>query len=91
MVTLHLGSVLRTSAPGLDLAQFAEFSGTLPDLLERLATAGGPALRSRLFEGGAPRRYLTIFVDGRDARFLEPPIRLGPDSVVDLLPAVAGG
>jgi molybdopterin converting factor small subunit len=91
MVTIHLGSVLRTSAPQLDLGQFAEYSGTLPELLERLASAGGPALRDRLLENGTPRRYLNVFIDGRDARFLEPPVRIGPGTVVDLLPAVAGG
>ncbi len=91
MVTIHLGSVLRICAPQLDLRQFAEFSGTLPELLERLASAGGPALRDRLLEGGNPRRYLNIFVDGRDVRFLPSPVRVRPGTVVDLLPAVAGG
>jgi molybdopterin synthase sulfur carrier subunit len=91
MVKIHLGSVLRTASPQLDLDQFHGYAGTLTELLERLAEAGGPALRERLFEDGAPRRYLNIYVDGRDLRFLSGPVRLFPDSEVDILPAVAGG
>lgn len=92
MVSISLGSVLRTAAPALDPAEFEGFDGTVKDLLERLCGPGRPALRDKVFEGTAVRRYLNIYVDGRDIRFTGGlSTHVGPDSRVDLIPAVAGG
>ena len=92
MVTIHLASVLRTGAPALHGRTIEPFEGTVGELLERIATEGGPAFRARLFDGAVPRRYLNIYVDGTDIRFsggLATPV--GGSARVDLIPAVAGG
>lgn len=92
MVSISLGSVLRTAAPTLDPAEFDGFEGTMQELLERLCGSDRPALRDKVFAGTAVRRYLNIYVDGRDIRFTGGlATRVGPDSRVDLIPAVAGG
>lgn len=49
-------------------------------------------LRSRIAEDGGLRRFVNVYVDGEDIRFLEgleTPVRDGDE--VTILPAVAGG
>jgi molybdopterin synthase sulfur carrier subunit len=92
MVTVFLASVLRTAAPALNEREFPEFSGTLEELLEVLCREGGPGFRARLYDGARLRKYLNIYVDGKDIRYLggvSTPI--GTAARVDLIPAVAGG
>jgi molybdopterin converting factor small subunit len=92
MTTLRLASVLRQTAPDLHQREFAGFDGTLDQFLEQVCAEGGPALRERLFDGTKLRRYLNVYVDGVDVRFAHRlATRVGPDSAVDLIPAVAGG
>jgi|HubBroStandDraft_1064217.scaffolds.fasta_scaffold460087_2 molybdopterin synthase sulfur carrier subunit len=92
MTTLFLSSVLRQSAPILHQKEYGEFHGTLAEFLDTVCREGGPAFRGRVFDGDRLRRYLNVFVDGTDVRFLAglgTPI--GPSSRIDLIPAVAGG
>lgn len=92
MVRVFLGSVLRSAAPDLNGREFSVSAGTVADLLERIAAAGPVGFRARLFEGPELRRYLSVYVDGRDIRFtggLTTPVDRADR--VDLLPAVAGG
>jgi sulfur-carrier protein len=92
MVKVFLASVLRTAAPALHEREFPDFSGTLEEFLEVLCREAGPGFRARLYEGSRLRRYLNIYLDGKDVRFLggvSAPI--GTAARVDLIPAVAGG
>lgn len=92
MVRVHLASVLRTFAPGLDGREFPGAEGAVAELLERVAAAGPAGFRARLFEGAELRRYLAVYIDGVDIRFTGGlASRVGGDSRVDLIPAVAGG
>ena len=67
-------------------------SGTVGDVLDRLAE-GHPLLARRLRdETGAIRRFVNVYVDGDDVRFsqgLDTPVKDG--AVVQILPSVAGG
>jgi molybdopterin converting factor small subunit len=51
-----------------------------------------PALEPKLFQNGALRPYINIFVNNEDIRYLdEMETKLSDDAVVSLIPAVAGG
>ncbi|MCI4323213.1 MAG: MoaD/ThiS family protein [Thermoplasmata archaeon] len=92
MTTLVLASVLRQSAPSLHQKEYDGFRGSLLEFLNTVSAEGGPSFRGRIFDGDRLRRYLNVFVDGTDVRYLSglaTPIT--PTSRVDLIPAVAGG
>jgi molybdopterin synthase sulfur carrier subunit len=66
---------------------------TVADALETLADKYGDDFRGRLFDpNGKPRRFINIYVNGRDCRFLK---RLGTElragDTVTIIPAVSGG
>ena len=92
LVRLVLASPIATAVHGereIDL----EFEGTLAGLLEAAARRYGSGFRARLFDGdGRLKRFLNVFVNGEDARYLwglESPVPR--DATVDVLPAIAGG
>jgi ThiS family. len=61
---------------------------TVAELISRL-DARWPGLNDRLCDAGPVlREYINVFVDGERADLATP---LGPDAVVHVLPAVAGG
>lgn len=65
---------------------------TVGDLIHKLGTEY-PALKERLVdESGELRRFVNVYVDGEDVRFLDSlETPLSATSVVSILPAVAGG
>jgi len=67
--------------------------GSLGEVLDALASGHGEEFRDRLFDGGGkPRRFINIYVNGRDYRFLDKLDTVLQDGdVVALLPAVSGG
>ena len=67
--------------------------GPLGEVLDSLASGHGEEFRDRLFDdGGRPRRFINIYVNGRDYRFLDKLDTVLQDGdVVALLPAVSGG
>jgi molybdopterin converting factor small subunit len=92
MVKVLFGSVLRQASLGLDLREFADFEGTVGELLLQISTRGGRRFQDLLFDGGELRRVLAIYVDGVDIRYAGgPATRVARDSQVELIPAVAGG
>ena len=50
-----------------------------------------PDLAARVVQDGVFGRFVSVFVDGEDARFLPPDTNLANAKVVELLPAVSGG
>jgi molybdopterin converting factor small subunit len=68
-------------------------AGPLGAVLDTLASGRGDDFRDRLFDGsGRPRRFINIYVNGRDYRFLDKLDTVLQDGdVVSLLPAVSGG
>lgn len=68
-------------------------ASSLLQALESLTKSFGSEFRDRLFdETGKPRRFINIYVNGRDYRFLEKlDTRLQEGDVVSIIPAVSGG
>ncbi|TLZ96866.1 MAG: MoaD/ThiS family protein [Methanobacteriota archaeon] len=70
-----------------------DFQGTLRDLFDVVTTKYGSQFQQRILEAdGALRRFVNVYVNGEDARFLaglDTPI--ARDATVDLLPAISGG
>ena len=89
MATVHLPSSLVTlfaNAPPRHLELPAASLGDLVDQLEQR----WPGMRDRLCEPGpAIREHINVFVDGERERDLG--ARLSGDTVVHIIPAVAGG
>jgi len=77
----HTGGSARVTAPG----------ATVGDVLHALAGAHA-GLDERLFDGGALRGYVNVFVDDEDIRYLDGlATAVAEDAEVSIMPAVAGG
>ena len=88
-VEVRIPTILRTYTGG-EKAVHGK-GETLGGLIDDLETAH-PGLRERLLEGGDLRRFVNVYVNDEDVRFiggLEAPVADGDEVVV--LPAVAGG
>jgi len=89
MPVVRIPTPLRPHAGGNDSAQ-AEGT-TVGEVLNALTTAF-PELRSRLFDGEDLRRFVNVYVNNEDIRFLEDldtPVASADE--VSIIPAVAGG
>lgn len=89
MPLVRIPTPLRPHAGGNDSAQ-AEGS-TVGEVLNAL-TSAYPELRSRLFDGEDLRRFVNVYVNNEDIRFLEDldtPVATADE--VSIIPAVAGG
>ena len=66
---------------------------TVYQVLEILSTMYGKNFQEKLFApSGKPRRFINIYVNGRDYRFLKKvETELLPGDEVSLIPAVSGG
>lgn len=89
-VEVRLPTLLRPAAGGR--ASLTVEGATVRDVLE---TIGGlhPALAGQILtEDGTLHRFVNVYVDDDDVRYLDGlDTKLGPDAVVSILPAVAGG
>ena len=91
MVRVYLSSAVANAANGqkeIDL----DFHGDVGGLLKELGDRFGDSFTSRVLENGRPRRYINVYVNGKDIRFLADtatPVEGG--TTVDLIPAVSGG
>ena len=88
-VEVRIPTILRTYTGG-EKAVSGE-GATLSDLIENLE-ADHPGLKERLIEGDDLRRFVNVYINDEDVRFiggLEAPLTDGDQVVV--LPAVAGG
>ena len=88
-IEVRIPTILRSYTGG---AKAVEGSGaTLDELLDNLDAAHG-GLRERLVDGEKLRRFVNVYLNDEDVRFLgglETPVKDG--DTVTVLPAVAGG
>jgi molybdopterin synthase sulfur carrier subunit len=79
---------------GQKTVEFAIADGiTVRELVEAVVKRY-PAMRSQLLnDAGELHGHVHVFVNGRDAQFLEDDLstRIGPEDKVDIFPAVGGG
>lgn len=85
-----LPTLLRTLTGGTDMVEVE--AKTVNDLLETLENRY-PGFRSRICEeNGELRRFINIYLDGEDVRFLDNLATSIPEgSEVSIIPAIAGG
>ena len=90
-VTVRIPTPLRKLTNELDVVT-ADESGTLSQLIDALERQF-PGLKERLCdETGALRRFVNVYVNGEDVRFLSGlDTRIEAGAEVSIVPAVAGG
>jgi molybdopterin converting factor small subunit len=89
MPTVRIPTPLRSHADGLDVVEAA--GTTVGEVLGSLGDTY-PALRERIFDGGELRRFVNVYVNDEDIRYLDDlntQVRVGDE--VSIIPAVAGG
>jgi sulfur-carrier protein len=89
MPVVRIPTVLRRHTAGE--AKVEAPGGTVGEVFRQLV-AGNPELEQNLFDGDELRRFINVYVDDEDIRYLD-----GKDTAVDenteiaIMPAVAGG
>jgi molybdopterin converting factor small subunit len=86
-VTVRLAAPLRAAARG---EATLDFDASDLSSLAREITARYPELAARVLRDGEFGRFVNVFVDGEDARFLADGDLRGKRTV-ELLPAMSGG
>jgi molybdopterin converting factor small subunit len=89
-VTVRVPTQLRTLTGGA--SEVRVDGSTVGEVLKAL-DAAHPGFGERIFdEAGAVRRFVNVFVADEDIRFLDGVATpVAPDTVVSIVPAVAGG
>jgi sulfur-carrier protein len=88
-VSVKIPTQLRAATEGESKATVD--GATVGEVLDSLYERYGE-LRSRIAEDGGLRRFVNVYVDGEDIRFLEGlDTRVKDGDEVTILPAVAGG
>jgi sulfur-carrier protein len=89
MATVRLAPVLRSSAGGSK--QVSAHGGNLAEILADLYEHY-PALKDQIQPDENLSRYINIYVNDQDVRYLQGlETSIGPNDTVILLPAMAGG
>ncbi len=89
MPVVRIPTPLRPHAGGLDSVE-AE-GATVGEVLGRVFEAH-PGLKERIFDGAELRRFVNVYVNNEDIRYLEDlETTVGPRDEVSIIPAVAGG
>jgi len=91
MVKVLFSSALRSVTKGESEIDI-EHSGDIASLLQILSNKYGDTFSRRVLENGTLRKFINVYLDGRDIRFLsglETGVS-GPSEVL-FLPAVSGG
>lgn len=89
-VLVRIPTPLRTVTKGAAEVQAA--GDSVADVIEDLERQF-PGMRERLLEdGGSVRRFINVYVNEEDIRFLQgPTTTLKPGDQVSIVPAIAGG
>ena len=88
-IDVRIPTILRSYTDGNKVVQAK--GDTLADLIESL-DADNPGIKGRLVENGLLRRFVNIYVNDEDVRFLGGlDAELADGDEVTVLPAVAGG
>jgi molybdopterin converting factor small subunit len=87
-VTVRLPTPLRSAVGGERTIEVD--AKDLASLQSEIA-ARFPELGARVLRDGSFGRFVTVFVDGEDARFLEQNADISAAKVVEILPAMSGG
>lgn len=88
-ITVRIPTQLRTLTDGS--GEVAASGGTLSEVISDLERRF-PGIEERLLNAGELRRFVNLYVDGEDVRFLrglQTPVAAG--AAVAIIPAVAGG
>ncbi len=89
MATVRIPTPLRPHAGGQDKVETA--GSTVGEILGNLGTAF-PALRERLFEGDELRRFVNVYLNNEDIRYLDDlATPVAEKDELSIIPAVAGG
>ncbi len=89
MPVVRIPTPLRPHAGGLDRIEAA--GSTVGEILDQLSTQY-PALRERLYDGAELRRFVNVYVNNEDIRYLDDlATPVAPGDEVSIIPAVAGG
>jgi molybdopterin synthase sulfur carrier subunit len=89
MPVVRIPTPLRPHAGGLD--RVTATGSTVGEILSQLGTQY-PAIRDRLFEGDELRRFVNVYVNNEDIRYLEElATPVAATDEVSIIPAVAGG
>jgi sulfur-carrier protein len=89
MPVVRIPTPLRPHAGGLDRVEAA--GATVGEILGHLGTQY-PAIRERLFDGDELRRFVNVYVNNEDIRYLEElATPVAANDEVSIIPAVAGG
>jgi len=89
MPVVRIPTPLRPHAGGLD--SVAAAGSTVGEVLGQVFEAY-PGLKERIFDGGELRRFVNVYVNNEDIRYLEDlETKVEAKDEVSIIPAVAGG
>ncbi|WP_337173777.1 ubiquitin-like small modifier protein 1 [Paludisphaera sp.] len=89
MPVVRIPTPLRPQAGGLDKIEAA--GATVGEVLADLGRQH-PAIQERLFDGAEIRRFVNVYVNNEDVRYLDDlDTPVGEKDEVSIIPAVAGG
>jgi len=89
MAVVRIPTPLRPHAGGVDRVEIS--GSTVGEILSGLASQF-PPLRERLFDGAELRRFVNVYVNNEDIRYLdELSTAVAAGDEVSIIPAVAGG
>jgi molybdopterin converting factor small subunit len=89
MPLVRIPTPLRPHAGGLDSVEAA--GSTVGEVLGGVFEAH-PALKERIFDGLELRRFVNVYVNNEDIRYLDDlDTKVEPKDEVSIIPAVAGG
>jgi sulfur-carrier protein len=89
MAVVRIPTPLRPHTGGQDRVEAQ--GASVGEILEQLGKQY-PALATRLFEAGELRRFVNVYVNNEDIRYLEDlATPVNPSDEISIIPAVAGG
>jgi molybdopterin synthase sulfur carrier subunit len=89
MPVVKIPTPLRPQSAGLDSVEAA--GSTVGEVLGQVFEQH-PALKERIFDGTELRRFVNVYVNNEDIRYLDDlETKVEPKDEVSIIPAVAGG